>query len=155
MSADHSLTIAEAAAHFGVAAATIRRRIKTGELAAFKHTTPYGFEWRINISQESQALITSPIHEAITPEHSPDQTIESPDHKGDQSSAPEVIRALDLVSDLTRRNEQLAGQVGFLQAKVQEQERQIALLMAPKDELAKETPAAPERVSWWKRMWGG
>src|SRR5215203_5852912 len=120
MSADHSLTIAEAAAHFGVAAATIRRRIKTGELAAFKHTTPYGFEWRIALEPISEALITTADQEVITPIQQADQTIESPDHKPDQSSAPEVIRALDLVSDLTRRNEQLAGQVGFLQAKVQE-----------------------------------
>ena len=34
---------------------------------------------------------------------------------------------------LRRENQQLAGQGGCLQARVQEQERQIALLMAPQD----------------------
>ena len=36
-------------------------------------------------------------------------------------------------SGLASRNEQLAGQVGFLQAKLQEAEKQIALLVAPKE----------------------
>jgi len=65
------------------------------------------------------------------------------------------MKALEMVSELTRRNEQLAGQVGFLQAKMQDQERQIALLMAPKDEPAPESPAQPEpKVSWWRKLLG-
>jgi hypothetical protein len=67
----------------------------------------------------------------------------------------EVIELLRLVNTLASRNEQLAGQVGFLQAKVQEQDRQIALLMAPKDEPAEVTPAEPEpKRSWWRRLLG-
>jgi len=49
-------------------------------------------------------------------------------------------------------NQQLAGQVGFLQAKLQDAERTVALLMAPKDE--PEPPAEPERRPWWKRWIG-
>jgi len=64
------------------------------------------------------------------------------------------MKALEMMSELTRRNEQLAGQVGFLQAKMQDQEQQIALLMAPKDEPAPELPAQPERRPWWKRWIG-
>jgi hypothetical protein len=65
------------------------------------------------------------------------------------------MKALEMVSELTRRNEQLAGQVGFLQAKMQDQERQIALLMAPKDEPAPEPPAQLEpKVSWWRKLLG-
>ena len=83
--------------------------------------------------------------------------------------AAEVLKALDLAEQLRRdnarlvaRNEQLAGQVGFLQAKVQDQERQIALLMPPKDEptdvmpekapVEPKPPALPERVRWWRRL---
>ncbi len=54
---------------------------------------------------------------------------------------------------LASRNEQLAGQVGFLQARVQEQERTIARLMAPQD--APTPQDAPEpKQAWWKRMLG-
>jgi hypothetical protein len=67
------------------------------------------------------------------------------------------VEASELARLLERahaENQQLAGQVGFLQAKLQEAERTVALLMAPKDEPAPEPPAQPERVSWWKRLWG-
>jgi hypothetical protein len=57
-----------------------------------------------------------------------------------------------VVERLTQRNEQLAGQLGFTQAKLQEAERTVALLMMPTDEPAPEPPAQPERVSWWKRI---
>jgi hypothetical protein len=73
----------------------------------------------------------------------------------------EVLKALDLAEQLLRdnaalvaRNEQLAGQVGFLQRQVIEQQETIQrLLPAPRDE--PETPAEPEPVKpWWKRLFG-
>jgi hypothetical protein len=63
-----------------------------------------------------------------------------------------VLEALRLVDNLRRDNQQLAGQVGFLQAKLQETERTVALLMVPKDDPAPEPPAEPERRPWWKRL---
>ena len=144
-SPDHSLSIEEAAESMGVSAATIRRRIKTGELAAFKRTTPYGFEWRIGAGPESIGLITTG-----------DQVVESPDQpvveSADQTPVPETLELVRLVARLSQENQQLAGQLGFTQAKLQEAERTVALLMAPKDEAAPEPPAEPERVSWWKRL---
>ncbi len=145
-SPDHSLSIEEAAESMSVSPATIRRRIKTGELAAFKRTTPYGFEWRIGAVPESIGLITTADH-----------VVESPDHQGvesaDQTPEPEAVELRYLVEQLTQRNEQLAGQLGFTQAKLQEAERTVALLMAPKDEPAPEPPAQPEpKVSWWRRL---
>ena len=142
-SPDHSLSIEEAAESMGVSAATIRRRIKTGELAAFKRTTPYGFEWRIGAEPESIGLITTG-----------DQVVESPDQpvveSADQTPVPETLELVRLVARLSQENQQLAGQLGFTQAKLQEAERTVALLMAPKDEPAPEPPAQPERVSWWR-----
>ena len=58
-------------------------------------------------------------------------------------------------AQLASRNEQLAGQVGFLQAKLQDAERQIALLSAPKDDapVAEPGPAHPGLLGrWWKRL---
>ncbi len=74
-------------------------------------------------------------------------------------AGPDVVsQALELAQRLQQenaalasRNEQLAGQVGFLQARVQDQERQIALLMAPQE--PEPTPAPePERRPWWQRL---
>ncbi len=139
--ADHSLSIEEAAERMGVSPATIRRRIKTGELAAFKRTTPYGFEWRIGAGPESIGLITTADH-----------VVESPD----QTSTPETLELVRLVARLSQENQQLAGQLGFTQAKLQEAERTVALLMAPKDEPEPEPPTVPEpdHRSWWKRLFG-
>ncbi len=49
---DPSLSIDDAAAHYGVSARTIRRYIKDRKLAAFKRTTERGFEWRVYAGQE-------------------------------------------------------------------------------------------------------
>jgi len=144
-SPDHSLSIEEAAESMGVSAATIRRRIKTGELAAFKRTTPYGFEWRIGTEPESIGLITTADHVV----ESPDQPVVE---SADQTPTPETLELVRLVARLSQENQQLAGQLGFTQAKLQEAERTVALLMAPKDE--PEPPAEPERRPWWKRWIG-
>ncbi len=66
--------------------------------------------------------------------------------------APELMKALEMVDRLQQANQQLAGQLGFTQAKLQEAERTVALLMAPKDGPAPEPPAEPERRPWWKRI---
>ncbi len=163
MSADHqenrpdqSLSIEEAAERMDVSPATIRRRIKTGELAAFKRTTPYGFEWRIGAEPSSIGLITSASQPVLSPMHSPHQIIDSldqPSEGPDDVPAPETLELVRLVDRLSRENQQLAGQLGFTQAKLQEAEKQIALLMAPKDD--PEPPAEPERRSWWRRLFNG
>jgi hypothetical protein len=146
-SPDHSLSIEEAAESMSVSPATIRRRIKTGELAAFKRTTPYGFEWRIGTEPERIGLITTADHVV----ESPDQPVVE---SADQTPAPETSELVRLVARLSQENQQLAGQLGFTQAKLQEAERTVALLMAPKDDRAPELPAEPERRPWWKRWIG-
>lgn len=132
-----ALTPAEAAVRLGVSERTIWRRIKAGKL-----DTEHRVEGvRILLSD---ALSVDDRQVSVAFDNVSDTVTDSPQ--------PELIKALEMVSELTRRNEQLAGQVGFLQAKTQDQERQIALLMAPKDE--PEQPAQPERVSWWRRLFG-
>ncbi len=146
-SPDHSLSIEEAAESMDISPATIRRRIKTGELSAFKRTTPYGFEWRIGAGPESIGLITTADHVV----ESPDQPVVE---SADQTPAPETLELVHLVERLSRENQQLAGQLGFTQAKLQEAERTVALLMAPKDDPAPEPAAEPERRPWWRRWIG-
>jgi hypothetical protein len=59
------------------------------------------------------------------------------------------------IDRLQRDNQQLAGQVGFLQAKLQSAEERIKLLEAPKDEPVGEREPAQQRRSWWQRFFGG
>ena len=152
-SPDHSLSIEEAADELGVSPATIRRRIKTGEIGAYKRTTTYGFEWRVLLEENGAALSSSPDHPVLSAVQSPDQQVERADHL----LVAERMKLLELLeaerreyAALVQRTEQLVGQVGFLQAKLQDAEAQIKLLMAPKEE-----PAPAPRVPWWKRILGG
>jgi excisionase family DNA binding protein len=165
-----SLSVQEAADRLGVTAKTIRRRIKQGTLRSFKMPTSQGFEWRVQLDTQDGHVDTQP---STTGDYIDIQEVDRGVQVPTQHVAPaaEVLKALDLAEQLRRdnaalvaRNEQLAGQVGFLQAKVQDQERQIALLMAPKDEMADVTPEKPpfepdpptasERVSWWRMLFG-
>ncbi len=158
-----SLSVQEAADRLGVTAKTIRRRIKQGTLRSFKMPTSQGFEWRVQLDTQDGQVDAQPTPVGM---HVDTQVVDRGVQVPTQSVAPtaEVLKALDLAEQLRRdnaalvaRNEQLAGQVGFLQAKVQDQERQIALLMAPKDEPPEEPEPLvmrePQRP-WWKRLFG-
>ena len=134
-----ALTPAEAAVRLGVSERTVWRRIKAGKLDS-EHTLE---GVRVLLSD---AVSVDDRQASVASDNVSDRATDSPQ--------PELMKALEMVSELTRRNEQLAGQVGFLQAKMQDQERQIALLMAPTDEPAPEPPAQPERVSWWRKLFG-
>ena len=147
-----SLSLAEAAEHLGVSERTVLRRIRKGQLQAHKADTPYGPGWRVTLD--------------ISPDGAPSTVPTTPDNMpttGDTApTSPEFMKMLEIVEEdrrlidrLQRENQQMAGQLGFMQAKLQEAEKTIALLMAPKDEpLAEpEPPADPVRVSWWRRLW--
>lgn len=132
------LTPTDAATRLGVSERTIWRHIKAGKLKT-EHT-----------ADGVRVLLTDSLsdnHVSVS-----DTTTDNVSDRADGSPAPELMKALEMVSSLTQRNEQLAGQVGFLQARVQDQERQIALLQAPKDEPQDDAP--PARRSWWQRLRG-
>jgi excisionase family DNA binding protein len=61
-----------------------------------------------------------------------------------QMDTNELLR---LVEKLHDENSQLAGQVGFLHAKLQDAQQQIKLLEAPK-----EPEPARSKTPWWKRL---
>ncbi len=141
-----SLSVQEAAVFYGVAEKTIRRRIKAGALRAFQHAIAEGFEWRV---------IPEGTHKSNGAVQASHEGTHAPAEEGSQGTqtraVPEFMHVLEMIerihhehtqvvaqlqqenSALASRNEQLAGQVGFLQAKLQEAEKQIALLVAPKE----------------------
>jgi excisionase family DNA binding protein len=145
------MSLQEAAEHLGIHPKTVRQRIKDGKLPARKFQGPRGPEWRVypNGIPSTDPTLTVDSPSVDGPWTEPVPTVDSPSVQGE---AAIVLEALRLVDSLRRENEQLAGQLGFTQAKLQEAERTVALLMAPKDE--PEPPAEPERRPWWKRLWG-
>ncbi len=159
VSSDRSLSLAEAAERLGVSERTVLRRIRKGQLQAHKADTPYGPGWRVTLD--------------ISPDGAPPTVSTTPDNMpttGDTAPmSPEFMKMLEIVEEdrrlidrLQRENQQMAGQLGFVQAKLQEAEKTIALLMAPKDDSADVTPKKPPvepepltepvRVSWWRRL---
>jgi excisionase family DNA binding protein len=159
---DGSLSIEEAAARLEVSPATIRRRIKTGEIGAYKRTTVYGFEWRILLGEDSEALITSPDQNVHSGVQTPDQDVITPTQPAD--GIPEAIKALTdtiehlredhraEVERLERDKEALRQAAEHWQARYLEgQEKLMRLLPAPVEE---DEPAEVEQQRPWWKFWG-
>jgi excisionase family DNA binding protein len=173
---EHTLSIREAAQHFGVGETTIRRRIQSGELRAFKLPTRGGFEWRVykdvgggpstitggDGSTNGRAVSI----DDITP---PDIAIFSgggattggggstTGHHGELMAnlvAGELQRLHNQNRHLQDQNIQLAGQVGYLQAQLQQAQERIRLLTMEKEpeEQSPEEPELEEQPSWWERL---
>ena len=154
---DHSLSIEEAAQRLNLSPPTIRRRIKQGKLRAFQCTVPTGFEWRIILDHDDAAPSGKADQAVISVMPMPDQAVINGAHP---VPAPDLDRLVDLVDRLQRENQQLAGQLGFVQAKLQDAEEQIRLLMAPQDERpavpvpAPQDAPGPVKWAWWRRLLG-
>ncbi len=166
------VSIQEAAQHFSVAPATIRRWIKSGKLAAYRHDLPQGFEWRVQLPDHAVQLLD---HNVEVPDHTPPiqlEQVSAPtnvhvqllDH--DQVTTDDqvhsdmtMLKALEMVDRLQQQNMQLAGQVGYLQAQLQDAREQIRMLVDTQQ--AQEPPATdpkPEatqqHIPWWRRLLG-
>ena len=115
-------TVKEAAKALGQSEKTIRRRIKSGEIKAERVPGKYGMEYRIMDLRVGPAL----------------------DRGLDIRRDDALVKALDMVRALQAESERLAGQVGFLQAQLQEAQSKIRLLTAPKSRWW-------QRLLWWKR----
>ncbi len=157
--ADH-MSIHEAAAFYGVSEKTIRRRLKAGKLKAFKHEADSGrLEWRI-FHVDKADLSWTETHDQEGQMQDIADRLGMDTHAWGLPSAPSarivmdtdedssrdtvVLSALQLVDRLQRETTQLAGQLGFVQAQLQEAQEQIRLLTVAVGE-----PKAA--LSWWQR----
>ncbi len=154
------MSVQEAAEYLGLHPKTIRQRIKDGKLPARKIQGPRGPEWHVYPDgvplTDPTLTVDSPTVDL--PWTDPLPTVDSPSVQGESAV---VLEALRLVDTLRRENQQLAGQLGFTQAKLQDAESTIQrLLMAPQDapEAAQAEPepahaGLPAR-SWLRRLLG-
>jgi hypothetical protein len=114
------VSVEEAARHLQVAAATVRRRLKRGQLQGRQVSRPYGFTWEIWI-------------DAVYTEAPP--------------STPRIDSDRDsLILQLTTQNVQLAGRVGWLESQLQQSQEQVRQLQAPVVETLHPSPA---QRPWW------
>jgi hypothetical protein len=133
------LTLAEAGISLGCSVDTLRRRLKRGELEARQIPTRHGPAWQVRLG-DMQGVVP-------TVGGMPTQPADSPG----------TVELVQLVGRLQQENRDLAGQVGFLQARLGMLEEQLAL-EAPREQPAPpELQAEPETVSgpapapWWRR----
>jgi len=148
------ISVQEAAEDLGLNEKTVRRRIHLGQIPAIKVPRPQGFEWRVYLDGIPQPILeaaTHPIHLNTIPQALKTQMDTPPVQVDTHLDTPPIQmdsnELLRLVEKLHDENSQLAGQVGFLQAKLQDAQHQIKLLEGPKE-------PEPERskTPWWKRL---
>jgi hypothetical protein len=149
---DSGLSLTDAAAQLGISERTVIRRIKDGTITGKKIGEGRGGVWRVYLD----GLSDRPAPVSDSHRQMSDSVSDT------QPASPEVLRLLQLLEDerqdraaLVQRNEQLAGQLGFVQAKLQAAEERIKLLEAPKDEQVPEPEPEPVKRSWWRRVLGG
>ena len=147
-----TLSIREAAHHFGLGETTIRRRIQSGEFRAFKQRTVHGVEWRVIIPTESGGGISTTSGGVST------------------TSTPNDHVGLALVEENRRLQDQalqLAGRIGWLEAQLQQANEQIKLLtdtqhapgqlqpgLSEADTLLEPAKQLMKQAPWWKRLLG-
>lgn len=168
--ADSSVSVQEAATTLGCSEKTIRRRIKAGTLRAHQLPTSQGYEWRVHLNgaadqapplptvQVSGQPDQVPGDAAQVDEQLPEAAAMPPPQQYEAANEP-LLKALGLVERLQRENMELAGRVGFLQAKLQTAEEQLLTLaagpLAPPVTDHEPTPItspveAPQ--PWWDRL---
>ena len=163
--ADGSISVQEAAALLGCSEKTIRRRIKAGSLAAHRLPTSQGYEWRVHVdgspdqSPPEPAVQLDGKHDHVPSQDGyldtqPTDQLDNPSILHDEPVNEALIKTLDFAERLQRENMELAGRVGFLQAKLQVAEEQIlALATGQQESQARETAACeqepPASRPWW------
>ena len=152
-----AMTPAEAAARLGISERTVQRRLKQGSLHGYKVDTGRGEVWRVVLDGMDDTPPVQP--DAMAAKATPIADVTTSDVAEFAHAVIDELRQeyRDELERLRRDNQQLAGQVGYLQRQVLEQQETIQrLLMAPKEpEPAEpEPPDRPVRVSWWKRLLG-
>jgi DNA-binding Lrp family transcriptional regulator len=167
------VSIEEAARRLGTSQATIRRRIKRGQLRAVKRELPTGYQWYVELAGEEGEVAGQPGTQAAT-------QVEAVA----QASQREVTRLEEHVGDLRRRVDDQAREIAELHRLLAQQQQ--LLLMAPRaatqpdsqpsihldsqilGEQAATQPdryvasqngeasaAWPEKRRWWQRvLWG-
>ena len=151
-STDHGwATLAKAATLLGVSVYTVRRRMKRGELQAKQVLTKHGLAWHVRLSDL------------------PGVAPMGAEELRQDAQGPAMVELIRVVERLQEENRNLAGQLGYYQAKLQQAEETIRALAAPREspvDAPESRPGGPERAEsgrmvpestpapsgpWWRR----
>jgi excisionase family DNA binding protein len=163
-----SVSVQEAASALGCSEKTIRRRIKAGTLIAHQLPTSQGYEWRVHLDGANDQPTPSPAvqvngqHDQL-PGDAAQVDVQTSERAGSLSPRPNegsnepLLKALGLVERLQRENMELAGRVGFLQAKLQTAEEQLLSLASGPPARIDADPepvaaSAPSAIPWLERL---
>ncbi len=157
-----TLSIREAAHHFGLGETTIRRRIQHGELQAFKQQTVHGVEWRVVIPAEVGGGVST-TGGGVSTTHASASENATTLHSGGVSATGGGVSAtgggvsttgtsndhvaLALVEENRRLQDQalqLAGRIGWLEAQLQQANEHIKLLTDTQHAPGQLQPGLPE-----------
>jgi hypothetical protein len=151
---DGWLTLAQASQATGLTVDTIRRRLKRGELVGRKVATAYGPAWQVSLNGHTEG-VGEPAGDTVavtTP--SPEQP--SQGVVTDAREGVGLLEALRLVEKLQEENRNLAGQVGYYQAQIEQLRDMIKMLEAPKERPPSPSPDEEELEEppsgWWGRV---
>jgi len=141
----------QAAAYCGVSEKTVRRWIASGKLAAQRD----GASFRIAADSLYALQARGNGHAADTPRPHVDMAADSraagaaaPDMSA-STAAAEAAHLAALVRDLQQQNVELAGRVGFYQARIQELEGRLLLTAGPPAEAPAKAPDARRGRPFW------
>jgi excisionase family DNA binding protein len=176
------VSIPEAARRLAASESTIRRKIKAGELHAVQEETIQGYRWLVEVAGDqvlssddqvptiseqvaTDAQLATTETDELSSSNQPLKHREQVIIDGDQvlttdeqvTTSNQVGTSVELVQELRRlhdQNVQLAGQVGYLQAQLQDAREQIRLLTDTEHTTAQadQPPARP--IPWWRRLLG-
>jgi peptidoglycan hydrolase CwlO-like protein len=126
----------EAARRLNVSVATIRRKLKNGELRGYQKPIPQGFTWEVELPNDLE----------FNPDSYPSSNLTSGSHvtqEGEVAALRELVKTLQ-------------GQVGSLQQQVDRYEHQLEVKDTQISELhvllqmaQKTLPAPQEHRRWW------
>jgi hypothetical protein len=135
------VSIAEAGKILGVAEITIRRRLRSGEIKGHKRSTPQGYIWIVELSEED--LQRNHEHEEQNGEHRSDPTeVEATDEVGFLRQMVEYLKEELKSRELSWQQQFQAKDKQIEQLHVLLQQAQTAL-SAPRE----------DHLHWWQRLW--
>ena len=121
----NSLTIKEAARVLGISQNSVRAKLKSGTLSGCKVKGPTGEQWMVELTKVTSKL-TKPTKE-VTKAIEPAQNLE-------------VLRLLEIIEKQNARLEAASGQIGYLQAQLENSRETVKLL------------EDRSRMPWWRRL---
>lgn len=151
-----SLSVTEAAAHLGVSERTVWRRIKQGKIKTHKTTDGV----RVSLSDmPTKVSDATPVSDSKVTDRATDSVSDTPKAEVEATRLMLINRQLEEEKDQAKIQLGFAlGQLAMLSGELTKAREEIERLKAPRDiviDQEPEPPAAPERVSWWRRLLGG